>query len=139
MRLADPLDSLLGYWLRRASTVMMADLGTSLAQTELRPTEATILLLIDANTGLTQSDIGHVLGIARANMAPLIAGLLKKGFLQKSRVDGRSQALALTPAGAAKGRAAQAIIDDHEARFRSRLDPAMAQDLLATLKVLGAA
>lgn len=135
--LADPLEDLLGYWLRRASTVMMADLGTSLGQADLRPTEATILVLIRANPGLTQSDIGRMLGIARANMAPLIGGLLKQGFIRKSRVDGRSQALALTEAGMAKVNAAQAIIDAHEARFQSKVDAAMLPKMIAALKALG--
>jgi DNA-binding MarR family transcriptional regulator len=135
-RLADPLDDLLGYWLRRASTAMMADLGTSLAQAELRPTEATILILIRANPGLTQSDIGRVLGIARANMAPLMGGLLKRGFIQKSRVDGRSQSLALTESGIAKVGAAQMIIDAHEARFRERFDAALLPDMIVALRSL---
>lgn len=135
-RLADPLEYLLGYWLRRASGVMMADLGVSLAQAELRPTEATILILIRANPGLTQSDIGRVLGIARANMAPLMGGLLKRGFIQKARVDGRSHALTLTEDGMAKVDAAQAIIHAHEARFQSRLDGAILPSMIAALRAL---
>lgn len=135
-RLADPLEDLLGYWLRRASGVMMADLGVSLAQAELRPTEATILILIRANPGLTQSDIGRVLGIARANMAPLMGGLLKRGFIQKARVDGRSHALTLTEDGMAKVDAAQAIIHAHEARFQSRLDGAILPSMIAALRDL---
>ncbi len=135
-RLADPLEDLLGYWLRRASGVMMADLGVSLAQAELRPTEATILILIRANPGLTQSDIGRVLGIARANMAPLMGGLLKRGFIQKARVDGRSHALTLTEDGMAKVDAAQAIIHAHEARFQSRLDGAILPSMIAVLRAL---
>lgn len=135
-RLADPLEDLLGYWLRRASGVMMADLGVSLAQAELRPTEATILILIRANPGLTQSDIGRVLGIARANMAPLMGGLLKRGFIQKARVDGRSHALTLTEDGMAKVDAAQAIIHAHEARFQSRLDGAILPSMIAALRAL---
>jgi DNA-binding MarR family transcriptional regulator len=135
-RLADPLEDLLGYWLRRASTAMMADLGTSLAPADLRPTEATILILIRANPGLTQSDIGRVLGIARANMAPLMGGLLKRGFIQKSRVDGRSQSLALTELGIDKVCVAQTIIDAHEARFREGLDVALLPDMIAALRTL---
>lgn len=135
-RLADPLEDLLGYWLRRASTAMMADLGTSLAPANLRPTEATILILIRANPGLTQSDIGRVLGIARANMAPLMGGLLKRGFIQKSRVDGRSQSLALTELGIDKVCVAQTIIDAHEARFREGLDVALLPDMIAALRTL---
>ncbi|WP_033926642.1 MarR family winged helix-turn-helix transcriptional regulator [Sphingomonas sp. 35-24ZXX] len=135
-RLADPLEDLLGYWLRRASGVMMADLGVGMAEADLRPTEATILILIRANPGLTQSDIGRVLGIARANMAPLMGRLQKRGFIQKVRVDGRSQALTLTEGGMAKVEVAQAIIDAHEARFQSRIDPQMLPGMISSLRAL---
>lgn len=133
-----PLDGLLGYWLRRASAVMMADLGASLASVELRPTEATILILIGNQPGLTQSELGRVLAIARANMAPLMAGLMKRGFIHKSRVDGRSQALALTAWGHDKVTQARAIIDAHEHRFQSRLAADMPEKVIEALKQLGA-
>jgi DNA-binding MarR family transcriptional regulator len=132
-QLTDPLENRLGYQLRRASAVMMADLGQSLAPLELRPVEATILTLIGANPGCTQSDIGRSLGINRANMVPLMSRLLKKGMIEKAPVDGRSQALTLSHAGQAKVDAAKAIIDEHEARFQMHLNKANRNILIATL------
>lgn len=120
-RLHDPVASRFGYLLRRASGVMMADLGVALAEAGLRPVEATILVLVGANPGCTQSDAGRVLAIKRANMVPLIAGLLAKGLLHRSPVDGRSLALSLTEAGEAVRAQAEAIMDAHEARFERLL------------------
>lgn len=114
-----PLAELLGYHMRRASAVMMADLGERLAAIELRPTEATILLLIDTTPGCIQSDIGRILGIQRANMAPLIANLDKNGFISRAPVDGRSHALHLTNSGTAKMAEARARIEAHENSFQS--------------------
>lgn len=119
--LNDPFARHLGYLLRRASAVMMADLGTALIPLGLRPVEATILSLIAANQGCTQSDIGRMLGIKRANMVPLMASLSAKGLIEKSRVDGRSQALGLTDQGALKQRDAIKAIDVHEAKFGAAL------------------
>jgi len=114
-----PLDNLLGYHLRRASVAMMADFGKRLQAIKLRPTEATILLLIETNPGCIQSDIGRILGIQRANMVPMIAALEKAGLIARSAMDGRSHALHLTEQGEETLQAAKTIIDAHENYFQS--------------------
>lgn len=129
-----PLDDLLGYHLRRASAVMMADLGERLARVNLRPTEATILLLIDSSPGCIQSDIGRVLGIQRANMAPLIGALEKHGFVRRAPVDGRSHALNLTDAGIHKLAEAKQCIHAHEQHFQSMLNRNESSALIAAMR-----
>jgi DNA-binding MarR family transcriptional regulator len=129
----------LGYVLRRASGVMMSALGGALARVELRPVEATILILIGANQGSSQSDVGRVLGIKRANMVPLIAGLIAKDLIKKSPADGRSHALSLTEQGVARRDAADAIMLEHERRFEAFLAPELAESLRAGLARLTAA
>lgn len=119
-----PLDNLLGYHLRRASVAMMADLGRRLQEVKLRPTEATILLLIEANPGCIQSEIGRILGIQRANMVPMIAALEKVGLIVRSAMDGRSYALHLTEQGEATLQAAKIHIDAHENFFQSMFSTA---------------
>ncbi|WP_242127225.1 MarR family transcriptional regulator [Sphingobium sp. Sx8-8] len=131
-----PLVSRLGYLLRRASTVMMADLGERLAVVGLRPVEATILILVGAHPGCIQSDVGRVLGIKRANMAPLISALAAKGLLEKSPVDGRSLALTLTPSGEAAKVEAEAVMDAHEARFEAMLASRDAASLRTALALI---
>lgn len=141
--LHDPVADRLGYQLRRASSVMMADLGAALAEEGLRPVEATILILIGANPGCTQSDLGRTLGIKRANMVPLIAGLGEKGMVAKAPVDGRSQALSLTEAGATRCVAVNAVMDTVEGRFERMLGlhdvPALREALNAIVEASGKA
>ena len=120
-RLQDPVAARLGYMLRRASAAMMAGLGSALADIGLRPVEGTILILVGANPGCIQSDIGRMLGIKRANMVPLIAALAGRGLLEKSPVDGRSLALSLTAGGEALRAQVDIIMDRHEARFERLL------------------
>ena len=70
----DPLEDYPGYSLRRASAVNMAKLARRFAAIDLRPTEATVLMVIDANPNISQSEIGKMLDIARA------IGLDQAGF-----------------------------------------------------------
>ena len=122
-RLIDPVASHLGYLARRASAAMMANLGNALAPLGLRPVEATILLLIAANPGCSQSDAGRLLGIKRANMVPLMAGLLARGLVRKSAGDGRTYALSLTTAGEEACAAARQAMEHLERRYETLLEP----------------
>ena len=76
----DPLTNYPGYLLRRASAAAMANLAKRLKKLNLSPTEATILNVIDANPNANQSDIGRLLDIARANMAPLVSLAWRAGI-----------------------------------------------------------
>lgn len=136
--LRDPVSSRLGYLLRRASSAMMADLGSALAEIGLRPVEGTILILVGANPGCIQSELGRVLGIKRANMVPLITALAAKGYIEKSPVDGRSLALTLTKMGEAARAEAEAVMDAHEARFDTLLGDRDRQALRDALSVIAA-
>ena len=131
--LHDPIASRLGYLLRRASATMMADLGEALGAVGLRPVEGTILILVGANPGCIQSELGRSLGIKRANMVPLIAGLTAQNYLEKSPVDGRSFALSLTPRGEEARARVDGIMDAHEAGFARLLADVDQQQLRAAL------
>jgi DNA-binding MarR family transcriptional regulator len=134
--LRDTIAPRLGYLLRRASAAMMSDLGEHLAAVALRPVEATILILVGDNPGCIQSDLGRVLGIKRANMVPLVAGLAGRGLLVKSPVDGRSLALSLTEEGMKTRARAQDIMDAHEARFGALLGEKDKGGLRAALTII---
>lgn len=132
----DPFEGLLGYHLRRLSLLVMADFTEALAPLDLKPAEASVLYVVGAAAGLTQSDIGKMLGIKRANMAPLIAGLMRRGLVARVRVDGRSQALRLSEAGQAARAAAWAANLAHEARMFGGLDSTERARMAAQLRDL---
>jgi DNA-binding MarR family transcriptional regulator len=115
--LINPLDELLGYQLRRASQAMLDDLQASLDEFQLRPTSASVLLLVAVNPGTTQSGIGQVLAIERANMVPMTAKLTKKGLLTRARADGRSHGLHLTEEGKKAVAKIRKRIANHERKF----------------------
>lgn len=127
----NPLSSHAGFHLRRASSVLMSDLTERLAELELRPAEASILVLIGANPGITQSKIGETLGIQRANMAPMAARLAERGLIVGAPVDGRSTGFRLTAEGEAATAAAKTRMAQHDARFLGALPPDQRKALIA--------
>lgn len=134
--LTNALDKLLGYQLRRATAVLMADFVRTLADFDMRPAEITTLLVIAENPDCSQSEVGEAIAIKRANMVPIIARLIERGLVARTRVDGRSLALRVTDKGAEKAAEAWRRIALHEARFRDRLAPADLETVLAVLPVL---
>ncbi len=131
-----PFDRFLGYHLRRASVLVMADLTAALGPLGLKPAEASVLFLIGGHDGITQAEIGRALGIQRANMAPLIAQLMEAGLVAREAVDGRSQALRLTAAGVTVHEQAIAATQAHEARLFGALTEAERTRLIAVLRGL---
>lgn len=111
------IDNHLGYQLRRVSSLAMSKLAEALLSLELRPIEVTVLYQIAENPKITASEICRALDIQRANMTPLIAGLIKKGYINTKAKDGRSQALWLTREGRTVFRRAKKIVQDSEERF----------------------
>lgn len=117
----DVLRSLPGYSLRRASTAMLAEFSALLAPLNLRPTEASLLMLIDANPAITPTALGQLLGIKRANMVPLVARLDEWGYTARKSIDGRSFGLTLTVAGNTICKEVKAAVALHERQLLDRI------------------
>lgn len=132
----DPLKDLPGYALRRASSAAMQKLARELAPLDLRPSEATVLLVIEANANITQSEIGRMLEIAGANMAPLIGRLEKRELVGRQPVDGRSHGLVLTPSGRALCARVRKVMKAHEDDLMARIPASQRAAFVATLQAL---
>jgi DNA-binding MarR family transcriptional regulator len=110
----DTLKGNLGYAFTRASAAMLARLNRQLAAHGLRHVDATILVLVGDNPGVSQSDLCRTLDIASANMVPLIARLVDRGLIDRNKADGRSFGLTLTTHGNELAAAAHAEMAVHE-------------------------
>src|SRR5882757_4896169 len=97
LSIADPLAAMLGFQLRRASVAVMMALAEELGPLGLNPGEASLLLFIGANAGVTQSDIGRAMRAQPANLQPLVHKLWQAGALE--RVPGKGRAIALSLSG----------------------------------------
>jgi DNA-binding MarR family transcriptional regulator len=132
----DPLTNLPGYVLRRASAAALAELNELLEPLKLRHADVAFLLLIEATPGISQSDAGRILEIQRANMVPFVSRLERRGLLERTKVDGRSQALRLTAAGRAMLAKARRIIGSFETSLMNRVPEKMRPMVLPILMAL---
>jgi DNA-binding MarR family transcriptional regulator len=136
-QLHNPLETLLSHQLRRASNASTERLNARLKGAGLKPSEASVLIVLEANPYSAQSDIGRSLGIQSANMPPLIAGLERRGLICRAAVDRRSHSLSLTPAGAVLHKQALGIIREHDAILSAPLAVEAAEALRDALCELG--
>ena len=134
----NPMQFLPGYALRRASAAVHNELAAALVPFDLRATEVSVLLLVEANPGVTQSELSRVLDIQRANMAPLAARLAERGLIDRERVDGRSHGLVLTAAGVALTEDVGAVVSTFEKRLTERVPLELRSHILPILGALWA-
>lgn len=132
----DPLKTLPGYALRRASSAMMARFAERIAPLDLRFTEATVLVLVAANPGIAQTAIGQLLDIQRANMTPIVTRLEKRGLLDRRRLDGRTNGLHLTAEGERIATLVRAAMDAHEAELIAKVPAAYRDAFVPALLAL---
>ena len=124
----------IGFQLRLAYAAVMQRFAEALRPFDLRPSLYAALVIIEANPGRKQHEVGEALGVATSNLGVLMRTLSERGLVVRERVPGniRSYALRLTAAGAAllqEARAAQAkavndidhLIGERRALFASVL------------------
>jgi DNA-binding MarR family transcriptional regulator len=113
----------LGYLIRRLQVWVFQDFIRTLAPIDLRPAQYSVLVVIAANPGLSQSDLADKLGIERARLVRMLDRLERRGLTRRlpSRTDRRSHALRLTPSGQRTLKRAMTLAARHEARLMEEL------------------
>jgi DNA-binding MarR family transcriptional regulator len=130
------LNDHLGYFIRRLQVWVFQDFIRTLAPIDIRPAQYSVLVVIAANPGLSQSDLAARLGIERARLVRLLDRLERRGLTRRlaSRTDRRSHALRLTPAGHRTLRQAKALAALHETQLVEKLGSERRKSLLNALK-----
>ena len=129
------LSGLLGYRLRVAQQIVFRDFARSIP--EASPGRVGILLLIDANPGVTQSRLAQAVGIDRSTMVGVLHALQARELIERRRgEDRRTNGLWLTRTGRALVASLKQRIRIHERRVASRLSAAERVQLLALLEKL---
>lgn len=97
------LPNSVGFMLRLAQVAAFQGLMAALKPFDLRASDFSILLIIEANPGLKQQAVGEALSIKRANLVSMIDILEKRDLIVRTvpKTDKRSYALSLTDAGRA--------------------------------------
>jgi DNA-binding MarR family transcriptional regulator len=129
------LPSLLGYRLRRAQQAVFRDFASSIP--ELSPGRVGILLLLEANPGVTQSRLAQAVSLERSTMVGVVDVLESRGLIERRRgADRRTNGLWLTDPGRELVARLKRRIQLHERRVAARLSVQERAQLLALLEKL---
>jgi DNA-binding MarR family transcriptional regulator len=132
-----PLPSLLGYRLRLAQQAVFRDFAASVGM--LSPGRVGMLLLIEANPGVTQGRLAEAVRLDRSTMVGVVDSLEERGLIERRRgTDRRTNGLWLTRAGVSLVAQLKRRIGAHERRVSARLDAAERERLLELLEKLSA-
>ena len=141
--MADPEDPVdygmlnrrIGYVLRRAQIAVFQDFYETVGALDISPAQYSVLSIIEANPGLSQTQVADALGIKKANFVAMIKGLGSRGLAERRPTpnDRRSYALHLTDRGHSLIRELHAASDRHEQRIRSAVGEQAYRDLVAPL------
>jgi DNA-binding MarR family transcriptional regulator len=129
------LTGLLGYRLRVAQQAVFRDFARAIP--EASPGRAGILLLIEANPGVTQSRLAQAVGLERSTLVGVLHVLEARALVERRRgEDRRTNGLWLTRAGQALVASLKRRIRIHERRVAARLSASERAQLLALLEKL---
>jgi len=131
-----PLEGLVGYHLRRASSLFGADFARAVGGMGMRQVLFGILSVVSANPGINQGEAGRALGIKRANMVSLITELVDAGLIdrQTDADDRRAFALSITAKGVKILADCLTRISEHEARLLAEFDATDRKALIGLLR-----
>jgi DNA-binding MarR family transcriptional regulator len=133
------LNEHIGYFLRRLQVAVFSNFIKTLEPMDVRPAQYSVLVLIAANPGRSQSAIGQALNIERARLARMLHELERRKWIERRAApdDGRSHSLYLTDAGAKALARIRSLAACHEERMVELIGPERRQQLLDLLREFG--
>jgi DNA-binding MarR family transcriptional regulator len=94
------LPDLIGYQLRLAQVALFRDFERTVGDLGISPGRVGVLVLVDANPGLTQSRLAKAVELDRSTLVPVLDDLEQRGLLERRQgTDRRTNGLWLTPLG----------------------------------------
>jgi DNA-binding MarR family transcriptional regulator len=128
------LPGLLGYQLRLAQRAMFDDFADTMGELEVSPGLFGMLVVIEANPGLKQTELAHAAQLDRSSLVPALDKLEARGLVARraSQEDRRVNGLWLTPDGAALLKKLKQRVARHELRLARDLT-AEERDMLVAL------
>jgi len=111
-----PLDSLLGYALRRAQNALYLDFYRATGGQDISPQRYAALVLIARNPGLRQGLLAQAMGLHRSGALRLTDWLTAQGWAERRDApdDARAWGLYLTPAGKRRLARLEATVTAHD-------------------------
>jgi DNA-binding MarR family transcriptional regulator len=132
----NPLLNYPGYLLRRAANSRLAALTQYLEPLGVGVSEASILVLIDRNPGMSQAECGRLLSIQRTNLNPIIRRFVNRQLVVVTKGPGRVQGLHLSRAGQELAAKIMVEFSAHEARIYAAVPEHLRAELVPLLRAL---
>lgn len=119
------LDELIGTKMRYAYLFLRRGFAERLGPIGLTQTQCATMWLLDANPGVSQTELADVLDVDRVTMIGVIEKLARSGLISRTRssTDGRRRNLALSKKGKDLFERAKEEILTHDREFASSLSP----------------
>ena len=130
------LPGLIGYQLRLAQIAIFRDFNAALGALEVSPGLFGVLVIIEANPGLKQTELARATHLDRSTVVSVIDNLERRGLVvRRSAVsDRRSNALELTAEGSALLKKLRRLVAEHEKRLARQLTAAEQATLVRLLQ-----
>ena len=130
------LPELVGFQLRMAQIAMFKDFSESIGDLEMTPGLFGVLVIIEANPDLKQSELARATHLDRSTVVSVIDNLERRSLVERRAApnDRRSNALRRTSDGGALLRKVKQKVGEHEKRLVATLSPAERQALVKLLK-----
>jgi DNA-binding MarR family transcriptional regulator len=129
------LDGIVGFHIRLAHGAVYRHFTETFAALELTQKQVSVLWLVGDVPGVAQIELGSRLRMDRATTMTIVNRLQARGYLRRERseIDGRKQALQLTPAGETALVEAKRCIGEHEGWLKARFTAEEAEKLVEML------
>jgi DNA-binding MarR family transcriptional regulator len=113
------LPNLLGYQLRLAQIALFRDFAQGLGDEDVTPGLFGVLVIIEANPDLKQSELARATQLDRSTVVTVIDNLERRGLVERRAAvhDRRSNAIRLTDAGTTLLRQLKRQVNQHEKRL----------------------
>ena len=119
------LGHFVGFRLRRVQNQLSRNFSAVTANEGLRAGLFSSLAIVEANPGISQSELSHEVGLDKSVTVTMVDEMEKFGWAERRRSpqDRRRHALYVTPAGAAKLDHLFSLMDQTEAAVLHQLSP----------------
>lgn len=130
------LPSLIGYHLRLAQVAIFRDFRKALGDYDITPGLFGVLVLIEANAGMKQTELARAVHLDRSTVVNVIDNLEAMNLVERRAVAGdrRSKALYLTPNGKSVLQKLKRQVLEHERRLARHLSAAERDQLVELLQ-----
>lgn len=130
------LPGLAGYQLRLAQIAIFRDFSSALGPYEVTPGLFGVLVIIEANPGLKQSDLARATHLDRSTVVSVIDNLERRDLVERrpAQNDRRSNALVLTQAGVKLLKTLKTEVQAHEKRLVEDFSASERETLVSLLK-----